>query len=69
MRSGRQAWTCASPARVIRISASRARPEPDARNAARPPAGLRPLSRIELVLKDGRYLVAYGYVTPADKRA
>jgi hypothetical protein len=54
---------------VIRISASPARPERDARKAAGPPAALRPLSRKELVLKDGRYLVAYGYVTPADKRA
>jgi hypothetical protein len=54
---------------VIRINVSPVRPERDARNAAGPPEALRPLSRKEVVLKDGRYLVAYGYVTPADKRA
>jgi hypothetical protein len=54
---------------VIRINTSPQRPERDARNADGSHAALRPLSRKELVLKDGRYLVAYGYVTPPDKRA
>jgi len=54
---------------MIRSNTSPPRPERDARNEAGPRAALRPLRRKEVVLKDGRYLVAYGYVTPADKRA
>jgi len=37
------------------MSGSQARPEP----AAREPSKVRPLTRNELKLKDGRYLVAY----------